>query len=80
MKTSEELKAYTLEIIENKFKDHNISASDIHELACAQAELTRNDFLKEMWNKTSSYGMVAPIGSDQNTTYQLRNDMVEGDQ
>lgn len=71
VKTTDEIKENILELIEEKLKDPNISASDIHELAMAHAELTKNDFLKEMWDKTSECGMVAP--PETGVQYQLGN-------
>lgn len=60
MKTPNEIKENLFELIEEKLKEPNISASDICALSQAYSELTKNDFLEKMWDQTSSFGMVAP--------------------
>lgn len=70
MKNAAEIKGNIMELIEEKLKDPNITAGDIRELAIAYSELTKNDFLKDMWDKTSSYGALGTVGSEQ---YQIQS-------
>ena len=70
MKNVAEIKGNIMELIEEKLKDPNITAGDIRELSVAYSELTKNDFLKDMWDKTSSYGALGTVGGEQ---YQLQN-------
>ena len=70
MKNVAEIKGNIMELIEEKLKDPNITAGDIRELAVAYSELTKNDFLKDMWDKTSSCGALGTVSSER---YQLQN-------
>lgn len=40
-----------------KLSDPNITTKEIQELATAYSELKKNDWMKEMFNKTSNYGL-----------------------
>lgn len=60
MKTPSEIKDNIFELIEEKLKDPNLSASEIYDLSKAYSELTKNDFLEKMLDKTSTLGMVSP--------------------
>ena len=70
MKNVAEIKGNIMELIEEKLKDPNITAGDIRELAVAYSELTKNDFRKDMWDKTSSCGALGTVSSER---YQLQN-------
>lgn len=44
------------ETINKKLSNPNITTKEIQELATAYSELKKNDWMKEMFNKTSGYG------------------------
>lgn len=59
----DELKTKIKESIEKKLENPDISASDIKILAEAYAELTKNDYIKELWSKPmfgSGFGGYTP--------------------
>ena len=49
-----DLKETFVNIIKNRLSDPNITANDIKVLAEAYSELTRNDWLKDAYNKLGS--------------------------
>lgn len=52
--TVENLRKHIEDTIEKKLSSEDISAAEIHELAMAYSELTKNDWLKEAYNKLGS--------------------------
>ena len=67
----DELRAKIKESIEKKLENPDISTSDIKILAEAYAELTKNDYIKELWSQPmfgQGFGGYAPPDKTGNYT------------
>ena len=68
----EDLKNSFKNIINTKLSDPNISASDIKLLAEAYSELTKNDYMKDMYKNIGS-GMIGFNSNNSTLTSQIND-------
>jgi len=72
----DELKAKIKESIEKKLENPDISASDIKTLAEAYAELTKNDYIKELWSNPmfgQGFGGCTPTDTSKGPSDKVGN-------
>ena len=72
----DELKTKIKESIEKKLENSDISASDIKILAEAYAELTKNDYIKELWSNPmfgQGFGGYTPPDTSKGPSDKIGN-------